>query len=511
MPDGPFLAPWVKRNLRFNPRQGHFTLAVPDSQNRVYPSTWPSNVVRNAIDIHHMVMDQDLTHLRTTLPSEVHSFAAEFNSSPTCRAKLCTQNPDTGVVSKPQHPVTFKDIDLRPMFQAQAVNSATTPAAESMGVRTSTDVGLRRQLDRVLDMLIGEKEMQFAKAKRGEYFAMARRPRKNRSERGTQSASQSTSRSASGSQTPFNPNNGWAPVPPTSPAPLTSNPELNALLSQGMEDFANRARTLAPATAPVASATPAQAPVVGTQTHATPQHPVVPTNAAQPIAQTVAHQHPAPMDGVSTGVAAMEVDQDVVMMGTPLLDATPVHELAAISLEDRPVVDTSLVLSHPSVNQPQHPSANRAQQPSVSQPAVPPVPALDPVGPAQLLQQSMLPPLPESPLLSPSSPAPVASAQVAAEHSQASSTTSRPSITPTATPTSVTTATEKSQAARDSTTATEGAQSRLKPGYRIPRTKTKKAPTGKKKGRKDGQTVDEFLNDEDAEGEPDMEMVEVTN
>ncbi|TEB18448.1 hypothetical protein FA13DRAFT_1719904 [Coprinellus micaceus] len=498
MPDGPFLAPWVKRNLRFNPRQGHFTLAAPDSQNRVYPSTWPSNVVRNAINIHHMVMDQDLTHLRTTLPSEVHSFAAEFNSSPTCWAELCTQNPDTGVVSKPQHPVTLKDIDLRPMFQAQAVSSATTPAADSMGVRTSTDVGLRRQLDRVLDMLIGEKEMQFAKAKRGEYFAMAWRTRKNRSERGMQSASQSTSRSASGSQTPFDPNNGWALVPLTSPAPLTSNPELSALLLQGMEDFANRARTLAPATAPVALATPAQAPVVGTQVHATPQHPMVPTNAAQPIAQTVAHQHPAPMDGFSTGVAAMEVDQDVVMMGTPLLDATPVHELAAISLEDRPVVGTSLVLSHPSVNQPQHPSANQAQQSLVSQPAAPPVPALDP-----------------SPLLSPSSPAPVATAQVAAEHLRASSTTSRPSITPAAALTSITTATEKSQAVRDSTTttctATEGAQSRLKPGYRIPKTKTKKAPTGKKKGRKDGQTVDEFLNDEDAEGEPDTEMVEVTN
>ncbi|TEB26239.1 hypothetical protein FA13DRAFT_1894298 [Coprinellus micaceus] len=444
----------------------------PRLSESIYPSTWPLNVVCNAIDIHHMVMDQNLTHLRTTLPSEVHSFAAEFNSSPTCRAKLCTQNPDTGVVSKPQHPVTLKDIDLRPCSRRRP------SAARQLQQPTRWVFGLRQQLDQVLDMLIREKEMQFVKAKRGEYFAMARHPRKNRSERGTQSASQSTSRSASGSQTPFNPNNRWALVPPTSPTPLTSNPKLNALLLQGMEDFTNHARTLAPATAPVASETPTQAPVVGTQTHATPQHPMVPTNVAQPIAQTVAHQHPAPMDGVSTGVAAMEVDQDVVMMGTPLLDTTPVHELAAISLEDRPVVGTSLVLSHPLVNQPQHPSANQAQQPSVSQPAVPPVPALDPV---------------------------------AAEHSQASSTTSRPSIMPTATPTSITTATEKSQAARDSTTVTEGVQSCLKPGYRISKTKTKKAPTGKKKGRKDGQTVDEFLNDEDAEGEPDMEMVEVTN
>jgi hypothetical protein len=169
------------------------------------------------------------------------------------------------------------------------------------------------------------------------------------------------------SQTPFDPNNGWAPVPLTSLAPLTSNPELNALLSQGIEDFVNRAGTLAPATAPVASATPAQAPVVGTQVHATPQHPVVPTNATQPIAQTIAPQHPTLMDGTPTSVVTMEVDQDVVMIGTPLLDTTPVDELAAISLEDRPVAGISLVLSHSSVNQPQHPSANQAQQPLVSQ------------------------------------------------------------------------------------------------------------------------------------------------
>jgi hypothetical protein len=116
-------------------------------------------VVHNTINIHHTVMGQkyvaldvhvgvdltqldSLTHLRTMLPLEVHSCVAEFNLSPTCWAKLCMQNPNTGVVNKPQYPVTFKDIDLHPMFQVQAVSSVTTPAANSMGVLTSTDIGL---------------------------------------------------------------------------------------------------------------------------------------------------------------------------------------------------------------------------------------------------------------------------------------------------------------------------------------------------------------------------------